>query len=313
MGGRLQVMARVLGNPSLRRVELAFLGFGAAEMGVWVAVLVYAYRHGGTTMAALIAAIQLVPAALLAPVAAEMGDRRGRAVTLAASYWIQAGALLGTGAAFLLGAPSVIGYACATVAASAVTLTRPAQAALVPQLVRTPSELTAANVTSGWVESTSMLLGPACAGALMSLGGAGLAVTGFGLVLVLCALAADGLEGAAGGVDALVAREPRPEGEARAGLLALCMAQRPLVVLLALFFIQFAALGALDVLVVVLALEHLHLNSAGAGYLEPMFGLAAVLGGFVAVALVGHRRLSVHVLLAAAVWGASLLLMAGLG
>jgi hypothetical protein len=31
MGARLQVIGRVLRNPSLRRVELAFLGFGAAE------------------------------------------------------------------------------------------------------------------------------------------------------------------------------------------------------------------------------------------------------------------------------------------
>ena len=203
MGGRLQVMRRVLGNPSLRRLELAFLGFVAAEMGVWVAVLVYAYQHGGTTMAAIIAAVQLVPAAALAPAAVEVADRRGRAVTLATSYAIQAGALLGTGAAFLLDAPSLIGYACATVAASAVTLTRPALAALVPPLVRTPSELTAANVTSGWVESASMLVGPAVAGALISLDGPGLAVAGFGVVLVACALAAEGLEHSAGRSGAL--------------------------------------------------------------------------------------------------------------
>src|SRR5437660_10557278 len=100
MGGRLGVMRRVLRNSSLRRVELAFLGFGAAETGVWVAVLVYAYEHGGTTMAAAIAAIQLVPAAVVAPAASELADRRHRAVTLASSYWVPAAALLGTGAAF---------------------------------------------------------------------------------------------------------------------------------------------------------------------------------------------------------------------
>jgi hypothetical protein len=313
VGGRLRVMARVLGNPSLRRVELAFLGFGAAEMGVWVAVLVYAYRHGGTATAAAIAAIQLVPAAALAPAAAELADRRGRAVTLAASYWIQAAALLGTGAAFLAGAPAVVGYGCATVAACAVTLTRPAQAALVPQLVRTPSELTAVNVTSGWVESASMLLGPAAAGMLISIHGAGLAVAGFGTVLVACALAADGLERGAGKPGALVVPKPPPHGAQRTGLLGLLLGDRPRSVLLALFFLQFVALGAMDVLVVVLALGHLHLSSGGAGYLESMFGVGAVLGGFLAVVLVGHRRLALPVLAAAAVWGASLVAMAGLG
>ena len=311
MGGRLLVMRRVLGNRSLRRVELAFLGFGAAEFGVWVAVLVYAYQHGGTTTAALIAAVQLAPAALLAPAASELADRRGREVTLAASYWAQAVALLGTGAAFLSGAPPALGYVCATVAASAVTLTRPAQAALVPRLVRTPSELTAANVTSGWVESASMLAGPALAGVLISIHGAGLAVFAFGSLLVLCALAADGVERHAGQAGALVPHAGPETPSDRVGLLALCLSERPVVVLLGLFLVQFIALGALDVLVVVLALHQFHLGSGGAGYLESMFGTGAVLGGFAAVTLVGRRRLAVPLLAAAAIWGASLLAMAG--
>jgi hypothetical protein len=312
MGGRLQVIRRVLGNPSLRRVELAFLGFGAAEFGVWVAVLVFAYQHGGTGMAAAIAALQLGPAALLAPAAAELADRRGRGMTLAASYWVQALALLGTGTVFLLGAAPAIGYAWATLAASAVTLTRPAQAALVPQLVGTPSELTAANVASGWVESASMLLGPAAAGVLISLDGAGLAVTAFGVLMLGCAVIASGLDRAAGHADALVTRagDGTPE-PARVGLLELCVGQRPVAVLLGLFFVQFVALGSLDVLVVVLALKQFALGSGGAGYLESMFGAGAVLGGFGAVALVGHRRLTTPLLIAAAVWGGSLLAMAG--
>jgi hypothetical protein len=315
MGARLQVIGRVLRNPSLRRVELAFLGFGAAEYGVWVAVLVFAYQHGGTGMAAAIAALQLGPAALLAPAAAELADRRGREVTLATSYWLQAPALLGTGIVFLLGVAPAIGYLWATLAASAVTLTRPAQCALVPRLVRTPSELTAANVTSGWVESLSMLVGPAAAGVLISIDGAGLAVVVFGAVMLVCALLAGGLDQGAAQAGMLVDRDAltaHPSAP-RVGLLELCIGERPVAVLLGMFFLQFVALGSLDVLVVVLALKQFALGSGGAGYLQSMFGAGAVLGGLVAVALVGHRRLTTSLLMAAAIWGAGLLGMAAWG
>ena len=44
MRHRVTVLGRVLANQRLRRVEIAYLGFGISEFGVWVAVLVYARR-----------------------------------------------------------------------------------------------------------------------------------------------------------------------------------------------------------------------------------------------------------------------------
>src|SRR5689334_8868516 len=187
MWDRMGVLRRVLANRGLRRVELAFLGFGIAEFGVWVAVLVYAYQHGGTTVTAAIALLQLLPAAIVAPLTATLADRRGGAVGLRIGYVTQTIAIGFSAVASLLHAPPPVVYGGAVIAASAVTLTRPAQSALLPVLVLTPAELTAANVATGGVESLSLLLGPALAGALIALDGSGLALAAFAGAVLLAA------------------------------------------------------------------------------------------------------------------------------
>ncbi|MGH2895419.1 MAG: cyclic nucleotide-binding domain-containing protein, partial [Solirubrobacteraceae bacterium] len=303
MTHRFAVLRRALASRRLRRVEVAFLGFGISEYGVWVVVLVFAFRRGGTTAAGVIAAVQLLPAAVVAPLAARLIDRRGAAATLCAGYVAQAVSLGATAALVLGGAPPPVVYAGAVVAASAVTLTRPAQGALLPALVQTPAQLTAANVVSGWVENVTLLTGPAVASVALAIAGAGWALIVFAVAVAGSAVVVAPLRRLGQvGVDE---DDDEPEVSLGKAVRAAPGALPALVMLTA----EYAVLGALDVLEVVLAALVLGLGAGGAGYLGAVFGAGGVVGAVAALTLVGRHRLARPLLLAGTVWGAAFIMV----
>jgi len=170
-------------------------------------------------------------------------------------------------------------------------------------------QLTAANVVVGWLEAAGVAAAGLLAGVLISLAGvgsvfavcaglglaAGLVVTG----LRVTALAAEqDADGAAAGIGAglrLAVRQPR------------------LRLMLALLTADAVVLGALDLLVVILALTVLGRPPGWAGYLEFAFGVGAVLAATVSAVLVG-RRLGGPILAAALAFSGALAVVAfGLG
>src|SRR5205814_2112259 len=116
------------------------------------------------TAVGIVALIRTVPAAIGAPFTALLGDRyRREHVMLGASL----ARVLAVGAtAGLAGseASSLLVYVLAGVVTLTSTAFRPAQAAALPSLARTPDELTAANVASSTIATLSSFLGPAAGG-----------------------------------------------------------------------------------------------------------------------------------------------------
>jgi len=291
-------------NPALRRVQLAFLGFSLTEWGIWVAILVFAYGRGGASEVALVAVLQLAPAAVVAPLAASFGDRFPRERVLLAAYLLQAAAAAAIAATLLADAHVAIVYGLAAAANVSITLTRPVQAAILPSLSRTPAELTAANVAAGSIETLAILVGPAVAGVVLQalgpgpvfVGAAALSLAGAVLVAGLPrTLAPDRVAGASG-MRAVVR-------ETVAGFTMLAREERPrsVVVLLGSAAILW---GVLDVLLVVLAIDALSMGQSGVGFLNAAVGAGGIVGAIASAFLIGRARL-------AGPFGAGLLLWGG--
>ena len=99
----------------------------------------------------------------------------------------------------------------------------------------------------------------------------------------------------------LARRRPRPEREAHAattedGLLRESFAgfrtiarDSRLRLIIGLYGAQTLVAGALNVLIVVMALELLDMGKAGIGFLNSAVGIGGLLGGFGALALVGRQ------------------------
>jgi len=131
---------QVATNPGLRRLELAWAG---SMIGTWsygIALLVYAYGAGGARAVGLVGFARWTAAAFAAPFTGVLGDRFPRARVMIASDLVRAAAL-GVGAAAAFADLPLVVYVVSGVVAVTSTAFRPAQAALVPSLARTPEEL----------------------------------------------------------------------------------------------------------------------------------------------------------------------------
>jgi MFS family permease len=285
----LSVFGTAFRNRSLLLVELAWLAFNSAEWGVWLALTVWAYTYGGAAAVSLIIIVQLVPSIFIAPYLGAITDRARAGRVLFIGMLVMGVSMAGVAAAMALDAPPLLVYILAPIMNLALSVPRPAQAALLPGVVRTPLELTAANVVSSWMENASVLLAPALTGVLLGVGGPALAAG----VLAACTLAgASLLIGVPG---------PRPMAEHGEGVSLTAEVKQSVAAvwrvpavrtLVGVVGAQYILVGALDVLYVVLAITTLGMGESGAGYLNAAFGAGGVVGVVVTAALVARRRLA---------------------
>ena len=303
----LRAFKGIYRNRSLRRLQLAWIGSSIGTWGWIIALMVYAYGQGGPGAVGLVGLIRWFPAAVAAPFGGMVGDRFPRLRVMVLSDLVRAGALAAAAAAIWLDGPAVSVYLLAVLVMLVSQAFQPAEAALLPTLAETPEELAAANVASTTIEAAGYFVGPALAGIL-------LAVSNVETVFALTAVAF--LWSAA--ILALIrlrAPEPTREAargnwkhEALAGFRTIWRDSR-LRLIVGLFAAQTLVYGAFTVLTAVAAIQLLDLGSPGIGYLNAALGVGGLVGGVVAVILVGVRRLAFTFGLALILWGTPILLI----
>jgi MFS family permease len=284
-------LAGALATAQLRRLQF---GWAVSAVGGWVffvALAVYAFDVGGATAVGAAALTRMVPAGLAAPLAGVLVDRRSRRDVLLGSIALRAVVLAGIGAAVASDAPLTLVLVLAALFTIVATAHKPAQASLLPSLAETPHQLAASNAVWSAVDNGAFLVGALLSGALI-------ATTSMSAAFLVTA----GLFALATVPIALIPRDPVPEFRARAESInpvedavdgfRQVWTDRRLRMVVGVLAISTAVEGAIDVLVVLVAIDLLGLGGAGVGWLNACWGVGGVIGGAAALTLLRRGRLT---------------------
>ncbi len=302
-GSRATAFRAVAAQPALRRVEIGCAGIVTGESIAQIAIGVLSYRVAGIGGLGLLVALQMLPSALLAPTLATLGDRIPRERLMLTCDGARVLIALGAALAAYDHAGQSVRYLVAIGLALAQSTFNPAQRSLVPLLVQTPTELTAASVATGFVQGICQVIGPLIGGAVLVLAGAPEAL----LVAAGCfaiAVVSDA------GLPSTVGLAQRPTQQARQGMregARAALGDQRLRLVLGLFAAKNFGRGALNVLIVLIPISLLGIGSGGVGWLTAAVGAGGVIGGALAAVLVTRRRLSIAMAGGIGVWGLSFL------
>jgi MFS family permease len=284
----LHAFAKVFRNPRVRNVQLAGVG---SILGTWaygVALPVYAFHAGGARAVGILLFARFVLAALAAPWLGLLADRWSRQQLMITADLVRCAIFAGMTALAIADANPYSVYVLAVLSTIVSGSYQPAQSALLPSLVDSPEELTAANLVGNTVSSVGMFAGPALGGVLLAVSGPAAVFALNGGLFIWSA--------------AFVSRVPRDEPPKQTERTRLwpslivgfeTVLRRPaLRVVIGLTTAQTLVDGIFEVLLVVLALRLLHSGNGGLGWLNAAMGVGSLAGAAVVAVLAARRRLA---------------------
>jgi MFS family permease len=303
----LRAVADVFRNPQLGRLQLAWAGVAFAMWAFAITLGVYAFGVGGAAAVGIAGLVRLLPGALASPFGGLLGDRHSRRAVLLSSS-LATSAVLGAAAlAVAVDAPSGIVFALAGLYTIVCSPYVPAEGALMPQLARTPQELSAANVAHSVMDNLGFLGGSVVSGILLATTSvevvfAVAAMAALASVLALATMQADRRPAYAPDQDATSVVQ-----QTIAGFRGL-IADLPLRLLGACLTLLAFVEGAADVLIVIIALDLLGLDESSVGYLNAAWGIGALLAGALLAVLVNRGQLVAGLVLGGLITGAAIAL-----
>ena len=306
-----RTLADAVATVDLRRLQLAWMASSVAGWAFFIVLAVYAYEKGGAGAVGVAALARMVPAGLAAPFAGVVVDRRSRRDVLIAITIGRSLVLLGIAAAVGADAPLAVVLVLAALFTVLATAHRPAQAALLPALASTPRQLAASNAIWTAVDSVGFLAGALLGGILL---GATSLQTAFAVAAVLFAVAAWPLARMPRDAVPDHRRQADEEGaleELGSGFRTVAR-DRSLRLLVGVLSVSTLVEGAVDVLVVLVAIELLDLGGPGVGWLNTAWGVGGLVGGAAAISLLGRGQLATGLAAGCLLVGVPLMLITAL-
>lgn len=300
LASTLGALAVDFGNRDLGLLGLARVGVSYASWCLAIALGVYGFEVGGAVAVGVVALVRLLPGALASPFAGLLGDRFPRRSVLIGSGLAITVVLAATSTAAAMDSPAFVVAILAGVFTAAISGYVPAEAALLPALARSPQELSAANVTHSTMDNFGFLAAALTTGLMLHSSGPAAV---FGVAAAVALVTTIGLT--------LIERDRRPTYAADGELSGLwrqsvlgfrtLLAEPGLRLLGALLVVVVFFEGTTEVLVVILALDLLHLDHGSVGYLNAAWGIGALFGGALLSVMIGRGRLAIGLAIGSAV------------
>lgn len=279
--------AQAIGSPSLpggRTLYVVTFLHSFVELAVWITVLVVAFDRGGASAAGLAVAVQLLPAAVSAPIVTAAGDRFDRRAVLVAGLGALALTSAGLTIALAADLPLAVIYLFASVFTIALGSTPGTVASLVVHHARSPRELTDCNVGISLGRASGSLVGPLATAVLLAIGepwvvtGISSATCALTAAMIVRRVPADDRAASSIGIRTVLA-----DSVAGIHYAAVTPAARRIIGFVALVGLL---LGAFDVVFVAVAFDQLDRGGSAAAVLNAAFAIGAV-----SVAIAVSRRM----------------------